>query len=119
MVHFIDTEVKLGAYYPPRVLEDYGGPYFQHTNAKLVQLDIRDAENKLIPPWKQYSALRSGSFVLVLATIHIFVFKDASNDRNRDRKVCAFMSFLQTVFPPDLFSVHAAQRTYDSGSGRV
>ncbi|KAJ7914682.1 hypothetical protein B0H13DRAFT_1872801, partial [Mycena leptocephala] len=55
-----DTDIKLGAYYDPRVLEDYGGPYFQHTNAKLVQLDIRDAENKLIPPWKQYSALRPG-----------------------------------------------------------
>ncbi|KAJ7829088.1 hypothetical protein B0H14DRAFT_2594290 [Mycena olivaceomarginata] len=58
------TSDTLGAYYDPQVLEDYGGPYFQHTNAKLVLLDIHDAKNKLIPPWKQYSALRPGSFVL-------------------------------------------------------
>ncbi|KAJ6537008.1 hypothetical protein B0H19DRAFT_1240789 [Mycena capillaripes] len=30
-----DDDIKLGTYYDPRVLEDYSGPYFQHTNAKL------------------------------------------------------------------------------------
>ncbi|KAJ7840655.1 hypothetical protein B0H13DRAFT_1910629 [Mycena leptocephala] len=105
-----DTDIKLGAYYDPRVLEDYGGPYFQHTNAKLVQLDIRDAENKLIPPWKQYSALRPGSFVLVLATIHIFVFKDASNDRNRDRKFMQLCAHTIRVLDESEFPVHTRTR---------
>ncbi|KAJ7070379.1 hypothetical protein B0H15DRAFT_807099 [Mycena belliarum] len=81
-----DDDIKLGAFYDPRVLEDYGGPYFEHLNAKLLQLDIRDAENKLIPPWRQYAALRPGSLVLALVTIHIFTFKDPGFDRNRDRK---------------------------------
>ncbi|KAJ6568173.1 hypothetical protein B0H10DRAFT_2238259 [Mycena sp. CBHHK59/15] len=71
-----DDDVQLGVFYDPRVLEDYGGLMFQHVNAKLLQLDIRDADNKLIPPWKQYAALRPGTLVLALVTIHIFTFKD-------------------------------------------
>ncbi|KAJ6483747.1 hypothetical protein C8R47DRAFT_1073164 [Mycena vitilis] len=90
-----DDAIKLGAFYEPNVLEDHGGPYFQQVNAKLVQLDIRDANNRLIPPWKQYSALRTGSLVLVLATIHMFTFKDPGPDRNRDRKV--FQLNAQTI----------------------
>ncbi|KAJ7934654.1 hypothetical protein B0H13DRAFT_2484977 [Mycena leptocephala] len=105
-----DSDVKLGAFYDPRVLEDYGGPYFQHINAKLVQLDIRDADNKLIPPWKQYSALRPGSFVLVLATIHIFIFKDASNDRSRDRKFMQLSAHTIRVLDESEFPVHKRTR---------
>ncbi|KAJ7825155.1 hypothetical protein B0H13DRAFT_2375083 [Mycena leptocephala] len=100
----------LGAIYDPRVLEDYGGPYFQHINAKLVQLDIRDADNKLIPPWKQYSALRPGSFVLVLATIHIFIFKDASNDRSRDRKFMQLSAHTIRVLDESELPVHKRTR---------
>ncbi|KAJ7725232.1 hypothetical protein DFH07DRAFT_970948 [Mycena maculata] len=69
-----DSDIKLGAFYDPRVLEDYGGPYFNHVNAKLAQLDIRDANNQLIPPWKQYAALRPGSIVLASVTMHIYSF---------------------------------------------
>ncbi|KAJ6525414.1 hypothetical protein B0H19DRAFT_1084961 [Mycena capillaripes] len=90
-----DDDIKLGTYYDPRVLEDYSGPYFQHTNAKLIQLDIRDANNRLIPPWKQYAAFREGSLVLVLGTIHVYTFTDPGFDRRRDRKV--FQINAQTI----------------------
>ncbi|KAJ6557443.1 hypothetical protein B0H19DRAFT_1376230 [Mycena capillaripes] len=54
-----DEEVKLGAFYDPRVLEDYGGPpFFQQTTAKL------------------YAELRTGTLVLVLATVHVYAFND-------------------------------------------
>ncbi|KAJ7681096.1 hypothetical protein B0H17DRAFT_1206037 [Mycena rosella] len=76
-----DEDIKLSAFYDPRVLEDYGGPYFEHINSKLLQLDIRDAENKLIPPSKQYAALHPGSLIIALVTIHIFTFKDPGSDR--------------------------------------
>ncbi|KAJ7871996.1 hypothetical protein B0H14DRAFT_3567290 [Mycena olivaceomarginata] len=57
-------EVKLGAFYDPRLLEDFGGPVFRFTKAILRQLDIRDGENRLIPAWKhppkqKWNALRS------------------------------------------------------------
>ncbi|KAJ7793209.1 hypothetical protein B0H14DRAFT_3159746 [Mycena olivaceomarginata] len=64
-------EVKLGAFYDPRLLEDFGGPVFRFTKAILRQLDIRDGENRLIPAWKQYPALRPGSLVLACVSLHI------------------------------------------------
>ncbi|KAJ7748833.1 hypothetical protein DFH07DRAFT_962037 [Mycena maculata] len=82
-----EDKIKVGAFYDPKVLEDYGGPYFEHINSKLVQLDIRGPNNKLIPPWKQYKALRPGSIVIALVTIHIYTFKDHGSDHDRDRKI--------------------------------
>ncbi|KAJ7435647.1 hypothetical protein B0H11DRAFT_2256979 [Mycena galericulata] len=79
-------DIKLGAYYDPRVLEDYRGPYFQQTNAKLMQLDVRDVNNKLIPPWRQYAGLRNSTLVLALVTVHIYTFTDGRGDSSRDRK---------------------------------
>ncbi|KAJ6447545.1 hypothetical protein C8R45DRAFT_1115834 [Mycena sanguinolenta] len=81
-----EDDIKLGAYYDPRLLEDYGGPLFRHANAKLVQLDIRDAANRLIAPWNQYTALRPGSFILASVTFHVYTFEAEGNDRDRDRK---------------------------------
>ncbi|KAJ7467324.1 hypothetical protein B0H11DRAFT_2306801 [Mycena galericulata] len=105
-----DNEVKLGAFYDPHVLEDYGGEYFQHVNAKLQQLDIRDADNKLIPPWKQYAALRPGSLVLVLVTIHIYTFKDQGSDRDRDRKLVQLNAHTIRVLDESDFPVEVRTR---------
>ncbi|KAJ7601313.1 hypothetical protein DFH06DRAFT_1353404 [Mycena polygramma] len=69
-------DIKLGAHYEPSVLPDYGGSFFNHNKAKLVQHDIRDVQNNLIPPWKLYEALRPGTLVLLLVSLHCFLMSD-------------------------------------------
>ncbi|KAJ6538396.1 hypothetical protein B0H10DRAFT_2245784 [Mycena sp. CBHHK59/15] len=86
-----DDEVKLGAFYDPR-------------------LDIRDADNKLIPPWKQYEALRPGSLIIALVSIHIFTFKDAGADRSRDRKMFQLNAHTIRVLDESDFAVQTRNR---------
>ncbi|KAJ7017249.1 hypothetical protein C8F04DRAFT_963517 [Mycena alexandri] len=66
-LEYTADDIKLGAYYEPRMLPDYGGSYFNHLKAKLLQLD-----NQLIPPWKFYEVLRPGTLVLCLVSLHCF-----------------------------------------------
>ncbi|KAJ6473623.1 hypothetical protein C8R47DRAFT_987327 [Mycena vitilis] len=80
-------EIKLGAHYEPSLLPDYGGPYFNHTKAKLVQQDIRDVQNNLIPPWKIYDALRPGTLVLLLVSLHCFLMNDENGKEPKQRKI--------------------------------
>ncbi|KAJ7912821.1 hypothetical protein B0H13DRAFT_2473669 [Mycena leptocephala] len=90
---FPSPTIKLGAYYDPRLLLDYGGGYFRHVKARLVQLDVRDAtdnSNALVPPWEFYERLRPGTLVLVSASLHIFVMNDTNSKgvaRPKKRKV--------------------------------
>ncbi|KAF8073359.1 hypothetical protein FPV67DRAFT_1666130 [Lyophyllum atratum] len=65
------TDLQVGDLHDPELLEDYGGPLFQH-HTKLVQLDVKDKDNSLIPPWKMYDKLRTGTVVLINATLHMF-----------------------------------------------
>ncbi|KAJ7455972.1 hypothetical protein B0H11DRAFT_2244316 [Mycena galericulata] len=85
------SEIKLGAYYDPRLLEDYGGAYFNHVKSKLVQLDVRDGteggNNALVPPWEFYARLKLGTLVLINASLHIFIMNDTDSKRARKRKV--------------------------------
>ncbi|KAJ7435206.1 hypothetical protein B0H11DRAFT_2257492 [Mycena galericulata] len=55
------ADIKIGAFYDPHLLPDYGGPYFKQIKAKLVQLDF-------------YDRLKLGTLVLVSASLHIFVY---------------------------------------------
>ncbi|KAJ7699759.1 hypothetical protein B0H16DRAFT_1749280 [Mycena metata] len=80
-------DIKLGAFYEPSILPDYGGSYFNHTKAKLVQLDVRDIKNELIPPWKFYDALRPGTLVLCLVSLHCFSMTDDGGKERKERKV--------------------------------
>ncbi|KAJ7815595.1 hypothetical protein B0H13DRAFT_2461994 [Mycena leptocephala] len=67
------SQIKLGAYYDPRLLLDYGGEYFRHVKARLVQLDVRDATDN------------SNA-----ASLHIFVMNDTDSKgvaRPKKRKV--------------------------------
>ncbi|KAJ7677863.1 hypothetical protein DFH06DRAFT_1121427 [Mycena polygramma] len=80
-------DIKLGAHYEPSLLPDYGGAYFNHTKAKLVQQDVRDVNNNLIPPWKIYEALRPGTLVLVLVSLHCFLMNDENSKEPRQRKI--------------------------------
>ncbi|KAJ7633385.1 hypothetical protein DFH06DRAFT_991055 [Mycena polygramma] len=70
------ADIKLGAHYEPSLLPDYGGSYFNHNKAKLVQQDVRDIKNNLIPPWKLYDALRPGTLILILVSLHCFSMND-------------------------------------------
>ncbi|KAJ7042848.1 hypothetical protein C8F04DRAFT_915583, partial [Mycena alexandri] len=83
----LTKDIKLGAYYNPCILPDYGGSYFNHSKAKLVQLDVRDTKNELIPPWKFYEALRPGTLVLCLVSLHCFAMVDDSGKERKERKV--------------------------------
>jgi hypothetical protein len=84
----VDEDIRLGAHYEPSLLCDYGGPYFNHVKAKLVQLDVRDVANNLIPPWKFYDALKPGTLVLALVSLHCFVMTDDGGKERKERKVC-------------------------------
>ncbi|KAG2363180.1 hypothetical protein BDR07DRAFT_1484012 [Suillus spraguei] len=53
-----EATITTNTFYNPTTLPDYGGDIFQHENAKLQQLDIRDEKNELIPPQDWYSSLR-------------------------------------------------------------
>ncbi|KAJ7819543.1 hypothetical protein B0H13DRAFT_1661360 [Mycena leptocephala] len=83
----IPSDIKLGAHYEPTLLPDYGGAYFNHIKAKLVQLDVRDVQNNLIAPWKYYEALRPGTLVLVLASLHCFSMMDDGGKERKERKI--------------------------------
>jgi len=68
--------VDLNTRYDPHVLPDYGGPFFQHVKATLVQQDIRDVKGKLIPPTKWCEALRPGSLVVATVKPHVSIMPD-------------------------------------------
>jgi len=78
---FLEDEIKLGAFYDPRLLSDYGGPCFNHELAQLKQLNIRNEDNDLIAPWDLYNALKPGTLVLVDVTLHCFVNENRSGKR--------------------------------------
>jgi hypothetical protein len=71
-----ESAVTTNTFYEPTILPDYGGDVFQHVNAKLPQLHIRDVDNKLIAPQNWYSALRLGTLVMVRVTLHAFNWKE-------------------------------------------
>ncbi|KAG1871669.1 hypothetical protein F4604DRAFT_1681466 [Suillus subluteus] len=49
--------------YDPHVLPDYNGELFQHQEAKLHQLDIRNTDNLLIPPKEWYENFHQGALI--------------------------------------------------------
>lgn len=75
------TDVKMNALYDPRVLYDYGGPVFDHNNAKLVQRHITDTSGTLIPPWLEYEKLRTGTVVLIRVSLKVYPIQTGSRIR--------------------------------------
>jgi len=68
-------EYKVGQLYEPNRLSDYGGQLFRNSECKLVQHEILDMNHKIIPPWDQYAALRTGTLVMATVTLHSFTMK--------------------------------------------
>ena len=67
--------VSLNTLYDPHKLTDYGGDLFQHEQSHLRQMDFRDEHNNLVPLADWYMTFRPGTFVLVRATLHAFVWE--------------------------------------------
>ncbi|KAJ6460670.1 hypothetical protein C8R47DRAFT_915875, partial [Mycena vitilis] len=87
LITFVADDIKLGAFYEPALLSDFGGDYFNLIKNKLVQHDIRDIRGALVPPWKIYEELRPGTLVLVLVSLHCFKMGDESNKDGRERRI--------------------------------
>jgi len=64
--------VVLGAFYEPDLLPDYSSDHFALIKNKLVQHDVRDTDDHLIPAWKIEKGPRPGTVVLVLASLHVY-----------------------------------------------
>ena len=78
---FLEDKIKLGALYDPRLIPDYGGPCFDHHHAQLKQLNIKDVDGKLVPPWKLYELLKPGTLIIANVTLHCFVFPEGERGR--------------------------------------
>lgn len=77
------TDIKVGAFYDPRLLSDFGGPLFKLKLAKLKQRSLVDINDKLIAPWEEYDKLRTGTVVLMRVTLHTYTITEG----NKDKKV--------------------------------
>jgi len=95
---FVVDAIELVSFYDPDLLPDHRGDYFKHVHAKLVQLDIRDENDMLIPPWDMYDNLRPGTVVLIDASLVCWhIFAKGRGDK-LDRKVSTSLSI--TIYVP-------------------
>jgi hypothetical protein len=62
------------------MLPDHRGPYFQQKKSKLIQLDIRDINDQLIPPWHMYEKLRPGTLVLIQGSLICWIMKESNSN---------------------------------------
>ncbi|KAF8323557.1 hypothetical protein F5887DRAFT_1086793 [Amanita rubescens] len=76
-------DIKVGAFYDPRLLSDFGGPLFKLKQAKLKQRHFVDINDELIAPWEEYDKLRTGTVVLMRVTLHTYTITEG----NRDKKI--------------------------------
>ena len=84
------VEYRVGQLYEPSILPDYGGKLFQQQGCMLVQHEVLDMDRKIIPPWEQYSALRTGTLVMATITLHCYIMKMRNlhgEETGRERKV--------------------------------
>ena len=89
--------VELSAFYDPNLLHDHWGDYFKHVHAKLVQLDICDDDDVLIPPWNIVDKLRPGTVILIDASLVCWhIFTKGRGDK-LDRKVSSSLSILINI----------------------
>ncbi|KAJ3517667.1 hypothetical protein NLJ89_g346 [Agrocybe chaxingu] len=80
-------QVKRNAFYPLDLLPDHHGNYFQQTHAKLVQHDVFDADENLIPPWLFYDKLRPGTVVVVEATLICWHINSTGKEGDKDKNI--------------------------------
>jgi len=78
----------VGGLYDPRLLPDYSPETFAFEKNKLVQHDVRDIENHLIPAWDIEQGLRPGTVILVSASLHIYNIENKTPSNSGFRRVC-------------------------------
>ncbi|KAF8875202.1 hypothetical protein CPB84DRAFT_1853327 [Gymnopilus junonius] len=74
--------LKKGSLLDPRLLPDYDPSIFHLTYNKLIQQDIRDANDKLIPQWEISKALAPGTIVLCRCTIECYNIATSDSKNN-------------------------------------
>jgi hypothetical protein len=62
--------LKVGGYYDTALLPDYCPELFDLDKDKLVQHNIIDEEDKIVPCWSLYDRLRPGTLLLCKVTLH-------------------------------------------------
>ncbi|KAF8328291.1 hypothetical protein F5887DRAFT_1188501 [Amanita rubescens] len=92
-------ELSVSSYYVPHLLPDLGGPVFRLVNAKLMQREVVDSDDNLVPPWEMYDKLRPGTLVLMKVQLLAFDLPDRQNDGVR--KIYRVMAHSEDVELPD------------------
>lgn len=66
----------------------------------LVQHEILDMDRKIIPPWEQYSALRTGTLIMATVTLHCYVMKvrDGKGDETGKERKASFILLHHSMF---------------------
>lgn len=112
MTDFLSVpEVKVGAFYDPALAPDFGGSFFDLNHNKLVQLDIRDEDNELVPAWKFYEVLRPGTLILANVSLHCFVMKAGAGHRKVSAIRVRNKAWL-TVVPRFISSISTARGSW-------
>ncbi|RXW16138.1 hypothetical protein EST38_g9717 [Candolleomyces aberdarensis] len=99
---------KVGTFYDPALLPDYGGPCFRLKKNKLVQADYRDSDGDLIPPWQYHDDLRPGTIVSIKGTLHCYNMA-AKDGQRRDKKFYQINAKSLTVLLPSNIPVEFPQ----------
>ncbi|KAJ3823565.1 hypothetical protein F5880DRAFT_1506869, partial [Lentinula raphanica] len=97
--------------YPCSIWPGYGGPWFNHTNARAVQLNIRDPQGRLIRPDETYLWLAPGAIVLIHATMHIFKYKQTSYFQLNATSIQIIDKSDINVAPPSVLSLPSPDKT--------
>ncbi|KAJ3964014.1 hypothetical protein EV361DRAFT_956387 [Lentinula raphanica] len=102
---------QLSDTYPCSIWPGYGGPWFNHTNARAVQLNIRDPQGRLIRPDETYLWLAPGAIVLIHATMHIFKYKQTSYFQLNATSIQIIDKSDINVAPPSVLSLPSPDKT--------
>ncbi|KAI0059111.1 hypothetical protein BV25DRAFT_1901810 [Artomyces pyxidatus] len=91
---FQTEDIKLTSRYDPRCLPDHVGDRFAHTEAQVLQFDIRDETNALVPPWKYRAVLRPGTIFFAAVGFRLW---EMSPRGNMTRTSLTFQLALKTI----------------------
>lgn len=91
---FTDDKIYIGAYYYPHLLPDYGGELFQHQQAQLIQRDVQDKDNHLIPPG---NTMKSFDLAHLCSSMPPFTSTASRKRPRRARYVPMYTSSLPTT----------------------
>lgn len=69
------NSISLNTVYDANVLQDHRGAQFdRHQGACIPQKDMRDRENRLIPPWRVRTEFRPGTLVIAQVKFRMWLY---------------------------------------------